>query len=99
MSDQSMTVIAQIKIDIAKVDEAKRELKKLAAETQKEPGCICYEVHQSAEDGTVFLFYERWADKSAVDKHFKAPHFQVWEQKAKTIVVEPVQATFWDHIS
>lgn len=99
MTDQPMTVIAQIKINTAMIEKAKRELKKLVAQTQREPGCICYELHQSAEDDAVFLFYERWAQKSDVDRHFKTPHFQAWEQKSITMVVEPVKATFWKHIS
>ena len=99
MADQPMTVIARIRIDPTRTDEAKRELKKLVTLTQKEPGCLCYELHQSAEDDTIFLFYERWAQQSDVDKHFKTPHFQAWEQKSADMVTEPVQATFWKHIS
>jgi quinol monooxygenase YgiN len=99
MTDQPMTVIAQIRINRPMIEEAKKELKKLVTLTQKEPGCICYELHQSADDDTIFLFYERWAQKSDVDKHFKTPHFQAWEQKSASMVVEPVKATFWKHIS
>jgi quinol monooxygenase YgiN len=99
MTDQPFIVIAQIRIDPAMIEDAKRELKTLVALTRKESGCIRYELHQSAEDETIFLFYEKWALKSDVDKHFKTPHFQAWEQKSAKMVIEPVKATFWNYIS
>lgn len=99
MAEQPITVIARIKIDPSMVEDIKRELKTLATLTRKEPGCICYELHQSADNETIFLFYERWRHKSDVDNHFKTPYFQAWEQKSATMVIEPVQATFWNHIS
>jgi quinol monooxygenase YgiN len=99
MTDQAFIVIAQIRIDPAMIEDAKRELETLVALTRKEPGCIRYELHQSAEDETIFLFYEKWAGKSAVDKHFKTPHFQAWERKSAKMVIEPVKATFWNYIS
>jgi len=99
MTDQAFIVIAQIRIDPAMIEDAKRELKTLVSLTQKEAGCIRYELHQSTEDETIFLFYEKWAHKDDVDKHFKTPHFQSWEQKSAKMVTEPVKATFWNYIT
>ena len=33
---------------------------KLVADTAKEPGCLCYELHQSLEDGRVLVFIDSW---------------------------------------
>ncbi|MCY2994095.1 MAG: putative quinol monooxygenase [Planctomycetota bacterium] len=51
--------------------------------TRQEPGCLCYNLHQSKSDPTEFMFYEQWASKEAIDAHGKTPHMKALGGKLK----------------
>ena len=38
-----------------------------------EPGCLHHAVHQSVEDPTLVVFFERWADRDTLAAHFEQP--------------------------
>ena len=39
------------------------------APTRAEAGCINYDFHVDAADPCVFVFYENWTDRAALDAH------------------------------
>ena len=41
-----------------------------------EAGCINYDFHVDAADPCVFVFYENWTDRAALDTHLAMPHLQ-----------------------
>ena len=55
------------------VEAVKEALLSLVKPTRKEPGCLCYNLHQSKTDPTQFMFYEQWASKEAIVAHGKTP--------------------------
>ena len=44
--------------------------------TRAEPGCINYDYHVDAADPCVFVFYENWTSRAALDTHLAMPHLQ-----------------------
>lgn len=42
--------------------------------SRAEPGCIEYHMLRDKEDPTLFVFYEVWASKEALDVHSALPH-------------------------
>lgn len=42
--------------------------------SRKEPGCIEYHMLRDKADPTLFVFFEVWADKAALDVHSALPH-------------------------
>ncbi|MBR1468019.1 MAG: antibiotic biosynthesis monooxygenase [Bacteroidaceae bacterium] len=50
----------------------------LTAESQKHPGCIAYDVFESATRKDVFMICETWADEPSLDKHSKTPEFALY---------------------
>ncbi len=46
------------------------------APTRAEPGCITYDFHVDAADPCVFVFYENWTSRDALDAHLAMPHLQ-----------------------
>jgi len=44
--------------------------------SRKEPGCIEYHMLRDKEDPSLFIFYEIWASKAALDVHSALPHMQ-----------------------
>ncbi|MBW1856287.1 MAG: antibiotic biosynthesis monooxygenase [Deltaproteobacteria bacterium] len=55
-----VTVIAQIKTKEGMEEKVGKELLKLVVPTRSEQGCIVYNLHQSAESKSLFMFYECW---------------------------------------
>jgi quinol monooxygenase YgiN len=67
---------------------------KRQAPTRKEKGCICYNLHQSTDDETKFIFYEQWASQAALDEHMQTDHFKAM-QTATEGKLEGIEATTW----
>ncbi|MDD1978346.1 putative quinol monooxygenase [Pseudomonas tussilaginis] len=44
--------------------------------SRQEPGCIEYHMLRDKEDPSLFVFYEIWASKAALDVHSALPHMQ-----------------------
>ncbi|OLS64736.1 putative quinol monooxygenase [Pseudomonas putida] len=42
--------------------------------SRAEPGCIEYHMLRDKEDPSLFVFYEIWASKAALDVHSALPH-------------------------
>lgn len=41
--------------------------------SRAEPGCLSHGVHRDVEDEYLLVFFERWADRAALDAHFRVP--------------------------
>lgn len=58
-------------------DDSFSELRALCVEhvhrSRTEPGCISHDVHVDAEQPLRLVFFERWADRAAVQTHFAVP--------------------------
>jgi quinol monooxygenase YgiN len=46
-----------------------------------EPGCIEYHMLRDLDDPTLFLFYEIWASKAALDVHSALPHMAAFAEQ------------------
>ncbi|HDS1735702.1 putative quinol monooxygenase [Pseudomonas sp. BP8] len=46
------------------------------APSRLEPGCIEYHMLRDKQDPSLFVFYEVWANKAALDVHSALPHMQ-----------------------
>ena len=66
--------------------------------TRKEKGCLCYNLHLSKKDPTVFAFYEQWSDKEAFDAHGKSPHMAEMRKAIAGKTVEGGGVTFYEYL-
>jgi len=41
--------------------------------SRQEPGCLEHSVQVDCENALRLVFFERWADRAALDEHFKDP--------------------------
>jgi quinol monooxygenase YgiN len=74
-------------------DEVLRLVDELIDKTRLEPGCVSYELFQSAGDPDEVTFIETWESAEALAAHMKTEHFtrivpQLAEFKAKDAPVE-----------
>jgi quinol monooxygenase YgiN len=95
MADEKVTLIAKVKAKEGSQDTLKNELSALVEPTRKESGCITYNLHQSSDDSSVFMFYENWTSKQALDQHLRTPHLKAFLAKADTLLDGPLDLTNW----
>jgi quinol monooxygenase YgiN len=70
----------------ADLREAEAGLRRLAQETQSEPGCRLFEIRQNLQDPAKFTLWECWTDKAALAAHFEMPHTRAYLAKNLTQV-------------
>ncbi len=99
MEAPKLTVVARIRAKPGLEEKVKAELLALVAPTRSEPGCINYDLHQSLDDESLFLFYENWVSRKDLDDHLKTPHLEAFLGKTEELLAEPVEITFWNMIS
>ncbi|MBA2735620.1 MAG: antibiotic biosynthesis monooxygenase [Pyrinomonadaceae bacterium] len=99
MSEEKIVLFARLKVKKGTEDELKRAALAIVADSRSEDGCLNYDFHQSLEDSTVFTWHETWANKSALDAHFKMPYFAELGAQVKDITDEPLQLTLTKMVS
>lgn len=74
--------------------ETRAELETLlheqVAPTRAEAGCINYDFHVDAADPCVFVFYENWKSRAALDQHLAMPHLQPLFSQLDRLLARPV---------
>lgn len=83
-----LTIVANITANPDKVDLVKSELEKLIPITQKEKGCIQYDLHQDNENPAHFLFFENWESRELWQDHMNAPHLAAFLKATEGALTE-----------
>ena len=91
MSDEKIVLIARLKVKADKIEQARSAAIAIVEPSRKEAGCINYDIHQSIEDETIFLWHETWVNKAALDEHFATPFFQEFFKIVEQVAAEPPQ--------
>ena len=99
MADEKVTVFARIKAKAGMEERLKQELLGLVEPTRAEEGCLNYDLHQSAADKTVFMFYENWSSRAALEQHSKSPHITAVRAKSAELLAEPTDLMLFDMVS
>jgi quinol monooxygenase YgiN len=73
---ETIVLNVQIEAKEGRQEDLARELNALVAPTREEQGCLAYELHRDPEDDKKFMFYEQFADQTALDTHIDAPYFK-----------------------
>ena len=84
------TIIATLTARPETREELASLLMALVAPTRAEAGCINYDFHVDAADPCVFVFYENWTDRAALDAHLAMPHLQPLVSQLDRLLAFPV---------
>ena len=68
-------IIAEFFIKPDSVEEAVSYAKEMVAETQKETGCIEYNLFMDDKDSSHLVFIEEWESQEFLDIHSSSEHF------------------------
>ncbi|HYP25393.1 MAG TPA: putative quinol monooxygenase [Blastocatellia bacterium] len=94
MSDK-LTVIARMKAKPGMEEELKRELLGLVPPTRAEEGCINYDLHQSLQDASRFLFHERWESEAHLKTHSQSEHIRRFRARAADLLDGATEIELW----
>ena len=71
------------------IDELRTLSLEHVARSRAEPGCLEHGVTVDVNDGLLLVFFERWADRAAIDAHFKVPASRGFVAKAASLSARP----------
>ena len=76
------------------------ELRALSIEhvgrSRAEPGCLEHGVAADVNDGLRLVFFERWADRPALDAHFRVPASAAFVGEATRLAAQPPQIDVYE---
>ena len=93
-----VTVLALIQAKSGREKTVKMELLSLLSPTRSEAGCINYDLHQSTEDSSLFMFYENWTRRQDLEKHLQMPYLRDFRRKADDLLARPVEIKFFQQL-
>ncbi len=96
---ENLYLTAKLKVKSDKVEELKQAALAILADSRAEEGCVSYNVHQSIEDETVFIWRECWKSKVDLDVHFQKDYVVNFFSKVDVFAAEPPQITLTKLIS
>jgi len=99
MADEKITVVAVFKTKAGKESAAREAILGVVAPTRAEAGCINYDLHQNPDDPSIFMLYENWASKKALDEHLAMPYLKDLLGKGDDLFSAPVDIAIWQMIS
>jgi quinol monooxygenase YgiN len=99
MTKSGCTIIGTVVAKPEKREELLRILSAQVAPTRAEPGCINYDFHCDQADHNIFVFYENFASKEALEDHLKKPHLKPLMDRLDELLAEPVNIRYLEMLS
>lgn len=73
-----IVVIATFKAIAGQEKELEEALISMVPKVQEEEGTMMYTIHKTKADPGLFLFYEMYKDKAALELHSSTPYFKAF---------------------
>ncbi|HMV86129.1 MAG TPA: putative quinol monooxygenase [Blastocatellia bacterium] len=99
MNQEKVTVIAHIEVKPGAEEAFIQHAHTVVAATRAEAACINYDLHQSADDSTKFVFYENWTSLAGLDQHAKSAHIQTFRAGITDLIAKPVDIQIWKMVT
>ena len=99
MKNPGCTIIGTVVAKPEKRDELMRILAAQVAPTRAEPGCLNYDFHCDKSDPNVFVFYENFVSKEALEDHLKKSHLKPLMDGLDELLAEPVNIRHLEMLS
>ena len=89
VTDPKMVIIAKVSVKPEKTKDFIAVAKEIIEKSNKEPGCLSYQLYQDPYDASKFVFVEEYKNQAAVDSHFATEHFKAFGPKIGDMVSAP----------
>jgi quinol monooxygenase YgiN len=88
-TDTKMVIIAKVSVKPEKTKDFIAAAREIIKKSNKEPGCLSYQLYQDPYDASKFVFVEEYQNQAAVDFHFATEHFKAFGPKIGDMVSAP----------
>jgi quinol monooxygenase YgiN len=92
-------LIATMRAKQGKEVELETALKSVVPMVGLEKGTLQYVLHRSQDDSSKFLFYEKYADKEALDFHGATPYLQDLFSRIPDLLAEKPSIALYEEIA
>jgi len=82
----NLTVILKSKTE--SIETLKSLLLDLVQNSKKETACLQYDLHQSDNEPSIFIFHEVWENQDGLDLHNQQSYLQTFFENAKLYLQE-----------
>jgi quinol monooxygenase YgiN len=89
-------VVAEFSVRDEQKDIFLQKVEELVTLTNKEEGCIAYDLYEADDETGVWAMLEIWASQEALDKHLKSEHFLRIVPALDEYQTAPVKARFFN---
>jgi quinol monooxygenase YgiN len=93
-----LTIIARVKAKPGMEQRMQQDLLALLAPTRSEVGCLTFDLLIDINDPTVFMLYENWESKAALDVHFEQPYVKQVFQAYEVTLAELIAVSFLNKV-
>ncbi|MEQ5399958.1 putative quinol monooxygenase [Providencia rettgeri] len=69
-------IVATVIAKDNEVEFVKAATKSIVEPSNRDEGCLQYELHQDNANPNIFIFFEIWKDQESLDKHNVTKHLQ-----------------------
>ncbi len=89
-------IYAQCFVQPSKVDEFLKLNEVFVRETQKEEGCVSFNIGKMHDSENVFTYIEKFKDEEALKFHHNTKHFLELGGPIRALMEKPIEAIFYD---
>ena len=86
--NQAVRVVALLQAREGRAAEVERLLA-CVQPSRAEDGCLSYVLHRSLDEAGRFVFVERWADRDAIERHRRMPHYRAMADAVADLLAGP----------
>lgn len=99
MKRPECTIIGTVVAKPERREDLRQILMAQVAPTRAEVGCVSYDFHCDDADPNVFVFYENFVDRDALEAHLKMPYLQPLFGRIDELLAKPVDIRFLNMLS
>lgn len=99
LTQPGCTIIGTVVAKPERREELRRILEAMVKPTRGEAGCIEYHFHCDKNDDCVFVFYENFQSKEALEIHLAMPYLEPLAARADELLARPVEIRHLEMLS
>lgn len=89
--ETKMMIVAKLTVKPDKTKDFINAAREIIEKSNKETGCISYQLYQDPYDNSKFVFVEEYKNQAAIDTHFAADYFKAFGPKISDFVQGPAK--------
>ena len=93
-----IVIVAKNIVKKDKIEEFKKLTRPLIEESNREAGCIEYQLYEDISNSNVLTFVEKWKDQQAIDSHNSSEHFTSIVPELHPLCEAPAEVTLYRQV-